>query len=164
MSSLQAVRIIQTQIGKVAVGATDQGICDIEILVSEKSRGEFSDSEQATRHADQAASELQEYFNGTRKNFEVALDISGTQFQQSVWAEIRKVGFGDDSSYGTIAKNLNNPNASRAVGGAVGANPVPLIIGCHRVLGSNRKLTGYSGGEGLKTKLWLLDHERIAYQ
>lgn len=91
-------------------------------------------------------------------------DLIGTDFQISVWGEIAGLGFGASQSYGEIANSIGKPEASRAVGGAVGANPVPLLIGCHRVLGSNKKLTGYSGGQGLKTKLWLLEHEQIEYR
>lgn len=163
MISLQAVRTIDTPIGKVAIGVTDRGVSDVEILTGDRSRSEFSDSEQASHFAEQAAIQLAEYFFGDRKAFDVPLDLVGTAFQKAVWQQIQQIGFGDDSNYGSIANILNNPSASRAVGGAVGANPVPILIGCHRILGSNRKLTGYSGGEGLKTKRWLLKHEGIEH-
>lgn len=164
MSSLQAVRIMETPIGQVAIGATDLGLCDVEILVSGKTRSEFFETVQAKAHVDKAASQLMEYLDGSRLDFDLEFDLAGTHFQKSVWAKIQNVKFGQDSSYGEIARELGNPSASRAVGGAVGANPVPLFIGCHRILGSSKRLTGYSGGEGLKTKLWLLEHEQIAYK
>lgn len=164
MSALQAVRVIETPLGQVAIGGTELGVSDVEIMVSGKSRSEFADNEKAKSHVDRAATQLAEYFSGSRRNFDLKFDLVGTEFQKAVWAQIQNVRFGDDSSYGEIARELNNPSASRAVGGAVGANPVPLFIGCHRILGSSRKLTGYSGGEGLKTKLWLLAHEQISYR
>ena len=164
MKSLQAIRIIQTPIGAVAIGATDKGVADIEIVTGEKMRTAFADSPMATKHADAAARELEEYFKGSRKTFSVALDLEGTDFQLSVWKQIAQVGHGEKRSYGEIAAGLGKPLAARAVGGAVGANPVPLLIGCHRILGSSQSLTGYSGGEGLKTKLWLLEHEGIEHR
>jgi methylated-DNA-[protein]-cysteine S-methyltransferase len=164
MSSLQAVRIIETPLGQIAIGATDLGVSDVEIMVSGNSRREFAESEMANSHVQNAASQLEEYFSGSRRSFDVKFDLSGTDFQKAVWGQIHAVGFGEDVSYGDIAKKLGKPSASRAVGGAVGANPVPLFIGCHRILGSSRRLTGYSGGGGLKTKLWLLEHEQISYR
>ena len=79
-------------------------------------------------------------------------------------AEIAKLGFGQVATYADIANSIGNPKAVRAVGGAVGSNPVPLVVGCHRVLGSAKKITGYSGGDGIPTKKWLLAHEAIEYR
>lgn len=110
-----------------------------------------------------AAKQLSEYFAGKRSQFQLTTLVSGTDFQKSVWREIAKLPSGSAISYGEIAKRIGNPRASRAVGAAVGANPLPLIIGCHRVLGSSQKITGYTGGKGIKTKAWLLNHEGIEY-
>lgn len=164
MTSLQAVRIIQSPIGEVAIGATDKGVSDIEILLPGKLRSEFVHSPNAQTHVLRAGNQLMEYFSGSRADFDLELDLVGTAFQKSVWFQIAEIKFGQDASYGDIAASLGKPNAARAVGGAVGANPVPLVIGCHRVLGSGRSLTGYSGGQGLQTKLWLLQHEQIEYR
>jgi methylated-DNA-[protein]-cysteine S-methyltransferase len=164
MSSLQAVQVIQTPIGEVAVGATDQGISDVEILTPEKTRTGFSGSTLASSHAERAATQLNEYFQGKRTTFDLPLDLQGTAFQVAVWNQIASIGFGKQVSYGQIGAKLGKPQAARAVGGAVGANPVPLIVGCHRVMGSSGKVTGYSGGQGIKTKLWLLEHEGIDYR
>ena len=79
-----------------------------------------------------------------------------------MWAEISKIEFGKTKTYGEIAEAIGRPKAVRAVGGAVGANPVPLVIGCHRVLGAAGKITGYSGGDGLPTKRWLLKLEGLS--
>lgn len=164
MSTLQAVQIIETPIGQVAIGATDLGVSDVEILTAEKSRTSFSSSPLASSNANQAAGQLREYFQGQRTEFDIPLDLTGTAFQVAVWNQISGLGFGDQATYGQIAAKLGKPQAARAVGGAVGANPIPLIIGCHRVLGSNRAITGYSGGQGIKTKLWLLGHEGIEHR
>ena len=110
-----------------------------------------------------AKAELEKYFDGELTRFTFPLDISGgTEFQQSVWKEIQKIKFGEVKTYRDIAEAIGKPLASRAVGGAVGSNPIPLVIGCHRVLGSSGKITGYSGGEGLPTKRILLKLEGIA--
>ena len=110
-----------------------------------------------------AQKELEAYFDGSLTKFTFPMDISsGTEFQKSVWKEIQKIKFGQVKTYADIAKAIGKPLAARAVGGAVGSNPIPLAIGCHRVLGASGKITGYSGGKGLPTKRVLLDLEGIA--
>jgi methylated-DNA-[protein]-cysteine S-methyltransferase len=90
------------------------------------------------------------------------VDLShGTEFQKSVWKQISKIPFGKLKTYKDIADAIGKPKAARAVGGAVGSNPVPLVVGCHRVLGASGEITGYSGGDGLPTKRWLLQHEGL---
>jgi methylated-DNA-[protein]-cysteine S-methyltransferase len=96
--------------------------------------------------------------------FDLELDLIGTDFQQSVWKAIAGLDKGKVLTYAGLAAQIHKPLAVRAVGGAVGSNPVPLIIGCHRILGSSGALTGYSGGGGLRTKRWLLDFEGITYK
>ena len=91
--------------------------------------------------------------------FELPLEVSGTKFQESVWGELLKIPSGETVSYAYVAQKIGKPKAARAVGGAVGANPIPIIIPCHRVMASNGAITGYSGGNGIKTKQKLLDHE-----
>ena len=105
-----------------------------------------------------AKSQLEEYFAGKRVRFDLPIDPDGTEFQQRVWNEITSVGFGLTKSYCKIAQSLGNDNSSRAVGMANGKNPLPIVIPCHRIIGNNGKLTGYSGG--INRKIWLLLHER----
>ena len=111
----------------------------------------------------QATKEIAAYFAGKLERFTVPIAATGTEFQKSVWKEIAKLGFGRTISYAEIAAKIGNPAASRAVGAAVGSNPTPLLVGCHRVLGSTGKITGFTGAKGIKTKAWLLDHEQIDY-
>ena len=111
-----------------------------------------------------AASQLKDFFAGKRTTLDFTVSYDGTDFQRAVWSEIAKIGFGEAITYAEIARRIGNPSAVRAVGGAVGSNPVPLVIGCHRILGSGDKITGYSGGDGLPTKRWLLAHEGIAFR
>ena len=110
-----------------------------------------------------AAAQLAEYFSGARREFDLPVRLVGTPFQQAVWAELNAIPFGGVLSYGEVGLSTGRPTAGRAVGGAVGANPVPIIVPCHRILASNRRITGYSGGNGIPTKQWLLAHEGIAY-
>jgi methylated-DNA-[protein]-cysteine S-methyltransferase len=112
---------------------------------------------------DEAERQLVEYFDGTRQVFDVPVRLVGTPFQMAVWERLRTLGWGQYTSYAELAAAVGRPLASRAIGGAVGANPVPIIIGCHRVLASNLRITGYSGGEGVPTKVWLLGHEQILF-
>jgi len=111
-----------------------------------------------------AVRQLDEYFAGTRRDFDLPVRLAGTPFQQSVWAQLRQLGWGEVASYGSVGLATGRPTAGRAVGGAVGANPIPIIVPCHRILASNGRITGYSGGNGIPTKAWLLDHEGIVHQ
>jgi methylated-DNA-[protein]-cysteine S-methyltransferase len=90
-------------------------------------------------------------------DFDLPLATGGAPFQQRVWAELRKIPYGSTISYGDLARRLDNPKASRAVGAANGSNPISIIIPCHRVIGSNGKLTGYGGG--IERKKFLLEFE-----
>lgn len=101
--------------------------------------------------------QLRQYFEGTRTRFDLTLALNGTAFQNSVWNCLATIPFGQTQSYGWMAKELNRPSASRAVGAANGANPLPIILPCHRVIGSNGSLTGFGGGT--MRKEWLLTHE-----
>lgn len=102
--------------------------------------------------------QLREYFEGKRKEFDLPLKPSGTEFQQHVWSKVSDIPYGETTSYGLIAKLLGDNKLSRAVGLANGANPIPIIIPCHRVIGNDGNLTGYAGG--LDRKKWLLNHEQ----
>jgi len=113
---------------------------------------------------DTAVAQLTEYFEGGRRSFDVPVVTRGTDFQRAVWSYLSTLPFGAVSSYGEIGRTTGRPTAGRAVGGAVGANPVPILVPCHRVLASNRRITGYSGGNGIPTKVWLLDHEGIEHR
>ena len=108
---------------------------------------------------DQAEKELSEYFSGARRSFGVALDARGSAFQKSVWRELSGIPFGETRSYGDLAGNLENPGAVRAVGAANGANPISIIVPCHRVVGKDGSLIGFGGGVEIKKKL--LQHEGV---
>jgi methylated-DNA-[protein]-cysteine S-methyltransferase len=114
--------------------------------------------EGSTPMLDRAVTQLEEYFAGTRREFDLPLDPPGTPFQQSAWMVLRTIPYGKTISYGQQALQLGDPNKARAVGAANGKNPLSIVVPCHRVIGSTGHLTGFAAG--LDIKSWLLDHER----
>lgn len=112
----------------------------------------------------QAVSQLTEYFEGSRTGFDLPVAVSGTPFQEKIWSALQKIPYGQSLGYQELGLAAGVGKAPRAVGGAVGANPLPIIIPCHRVLASNKSITGYSGGEGIPTKVALLDLEGVSYR
>jgi methylated-DNA-[protein]-cysteine S-methyltransferase len=114
--------------------------------------------EGSTPLLDQAVIQLEEYFAGSRREFDLPLDPLGTPFQQSAWMVLRTIPYGRTISYGQQALQLGDPHKARAVGAANGRNPLSIVVPCHRVIGSAGQLTGFAAG--LDVKLWLLDHER----
>jgi methylated-DNA-[protein]-cysteine S-methyltransferase len=106
-----------------------------------------------------AARQLEEYFAGKRKEFDLPLKMEGTEFQKRVWRQLTRIPFGETWSYGQLAKTLDNPNGSRAVGLANGRNPIAVIVPCHRVIGADGSMTGFGGG--IPRKQWLLAHEGL---
>lgn len=150
--------------GDCVIMATEAGICWTGTPGSPLERGldwmkrSIQMGELVRREEPQAlqiaADEMRRYFAGERLAFTCPLDLHGTPFQLSVWNYLVQIPYGETRSYGEIARDLGRPAASRAVGAANGANPVAIIVPCHRVIGSNGTLTGYGGG--LPTKSWLL--------
>ncbi len=114
--------------------------------------------EGTTPMLDRAVTQLEEYFTGTRREFDLPLDPLGTPFQQSAWMVLRTIPYGRTISYGQQALQLGDTNKARAVGAANGKNPLSIVVPCHRVIGSGGQLTGFAAG--LDVKSWLLDHER----
>jgi methylated-DNA-[protein]-cysteine S-methyltransferase len=106
----------------------------------------------------ETARQLEEYFNGTRREFKLPIRMQGTEFQQRAWRSLLEIPYGETRSYGEQARRIGNPNASRAVGLANGRNPIPIVVPCHRIIGADGSLTGFGGG--LERKRWLLAHEK----
>lgn len=163
MLEIAARKQIASALGPLAIAATELGICAVDFL-GEDSTVEFASSDEALALVNKAEQQLSEYFNAERRVFDLPLDMAGTEFQRAVWNQIKQVEFGSTISYGRIAQAIGRPGAARAVGAAVGANPIPIIVPCHRVMGASGQLTGYSGGSGLPTKIQLLDLEGIDYR
>jgi len=141
----------ESPIGLVEVGGTPVAVVLLRFV--EKCRPAGEPNPVVRKTLDQIA----QYFAGTRRVFDVALDLKGTAFQRSVWGQLLTVPYGRTASYRDIAAGIGNPRAVRAVGAANGRNPVSIIVPCHRVVGSDGSLTGYGGG--LWRKEWLLSHE-----
>ena len=151
----EATRCFDSPIGNILIVARDNKVVHLSMGGSK-----VANSGSATV-LDIAEKQLKSFFEGKSRVLDFDVELKGTEFQRAVWAEISKIGFGDTKTYGEIAQAIGRPKAVRAVGGAVGANPVPLVVGCHRVLGTSGKITGYSGGDGLPTKRWLLALEGL---
>lgn len=147
---------LDTPLGLFEFMATEQGICQA-IFCGDKVCADQHAQSKVNDITARCKQQLTEYFTGQRQVFTVPLDPQGTLFQRSVWNCLAKIPFGAVKSYGEIAKMINKPKASQAVGGANGRNPITLIVPCHRVIGGDGSLTGYAGG--IERKLWLLNHE-----
>jgi methylated-DNA-[protein]-cysteine S-methyltransferase len=124
------------------------------------SEGPGPDWRQEESAFEDVVSQLTQYFEGRRRQFDLPLAPAGTPFQQRVWSALLDIPYGETISYGQLASRIGQKAASRAVGLANGSNPLPIVIPCHRVIGSNGKLTGYGGGLAIKERL--LAHERGA--
>jgi AraC family transcriptional regulator of adaptative response/methylated-DNA-[protein]-cysteine methyltransferase len=159
--------VIDTPLGKMIGGATEDGICLLEFSDRKILSTEYKDltkllnttlKEGNNKHLKKLRKELREYFNGKRQVFSLPLVTPGSDFQQQVWKELLTIPFGSTKSYMEQAIALDRPGSVRAVANANGMNRIAIIIPCHRVIGSDGRLTGYGGG--LKRKKWLLDHEK----
>ena len=146
--------IYESPVGALTILAEKKGIRAIKFGEDEEVKSTGKASEMTRR----AVKELEEYFQGKRKEFTVPCVPEGTDFQKRVWEALTRIPYGVTRTYKEIAVEAGNPKASRAVGMANNKNPVPIIIPCHRVIGSDGKLTGYAGGLGVKE--FLLNLER----
>ena len=161
--SQEAQRQLRTPVGVLRVTASERGVTAIERVsrASVASRAKVSPrtqvSPRAARHADTAVRQLREYFAGTRRKFTVPLHLDGTEFQQQAWAAMCGIRYGHTLSYAQQAKAIGKPKAVRAIGSANGANPVPIIVPCHRVIASDGSLGGYALGLTMKRYLLALE-------
>jgi methylated-DNA-[protein]-cysteine S-methyltransferase len=149
---------IDTPIGPLLLVADDAGLVEIGLPHQGAARAAPAGAEAGKAKLHAAAREFDEYIAGTRRQFDVPLHPSGTPFQLEVWGALLAIPYGETTSYADIARRIHRPRAVRAVGAANGANPLAIIVPCHRVIGSHGDLTGYGGG--LPAKRWLLAHER----
>ena len=169
--NLLSAEIIETPIGNMQAIASARGLCALEfvtpsrqqLLMARLSRWFSTERIEWQSHSviNDAKRWLQSYFNGQfNELFELAVDLRGTPFELLVWKALRHITIGRTISYSELATLVGNPKGSRAVGGASRRNPMSIIIPCHRVIGSDRKLHGFSAPGGLVTKTWLLQHEK----
>lgn len=151
------IDFINSPIGTICIRASERGITDVFFVEQEP-----EDKLTKNQFIKKCKSELSEYFDGKRKLFDVPIDLYGTSFQKLVWYELLKIPFGNSISYLSLASRLGNKNKIRAAAKANAHNKISIIVPCHRVIGSNGHLIGYSGG--LWRKKWLLEHEeKIEY-
>ena len=149
---------LSTPLGTLTLEATDQGLSSVRFPNRARPcAGQSSDSPALS----QAKRELTAYFAGELKQFSVPLDWQGTDFQQLVWEALTHVPYGETVSYADVARAIGRPKSARPTGGAVGANPLPIIVPCHRVIGSDQTLTGFTGGLNIKVALLKLEGRLI---
>ncbi len=160
-----AERALRTPVGVLQVGASEDAVLYVDLPRRRCAEPRFERwlhdrllSRGETPVLRAALMQLREYFAGKRRGFDLPVDPVGTEFQQWVWKIVASIPYGETVSYGWIAGELGDPQRRRAVGAAVGANPIPIIIPCHRVIGADGSLVGYGGG--LRMKIWLLRHEQ----
>lgn len=144
----------ETEIGIIGIRENNKSITDIYF-----SKVDTNDNIKETDLIKECFKQLKEYFEGNRVKFDLPLDARGTEFQKKVWNELLRIPYGETKSYKDIAVAIGNEKACRAIGMANNKNPIPIIIPCHRVIGSNGKLVGYAGGLNVKEKL--LNIEKI---
>ena len=149
---------VETPIGALRLVGSDAGLRAV-LWPDREAREDFvaQSHKGSSPLLDDAARQLGEYFNGGRTAFELPLDLVGTRFQRAAWLALAEIPFGQTVSYAEQALRLGRPHAIRAVGAANGRNPLPIVLPCHRVIGSDGSLTGFGGG--LEVKRALLDHE-----
>ncbi len=139
---------------RVRISAAESGIRSIEFAPARASGGQRNDGNPLI---EETARQLRAYLRGTRRDFDLPLDMQGTAFQKRVWRYLTTIPYGQTRSYRQVAEAIGAPSAVRAVGSANGANPIPIVVPCHRVIGAGGKLTGYGGGLPLKQKLLELE-------
>jgi len=151
---------LDTPVGTLTLVGGDAGLRAVLWPVDDPSRAGLDDIPAAGEHAVLAATarQLSEWFAGDRQDFDLPLDLQGTAFQREVWEALVAIPFGRTTSYGQLASELGRHGGARAVGAAVGRNPVSVVVPCHRVVGADGRLTGFAGGTDAKS--FLLRHER----
>lgn len=165
MNSTIAYARMDSPVGPVWVASTGPGICLVGLGVGQlagffawlaRRIGPQPPREDPTTLIT-ALTQLREYFSRIRREFNLPLDVRGTDFQRAVWAEVAAIPYGATTTYGEIARRIGRPQSARVVGAAIGANPLPVLIPCHRVIGTTGSLTGYGGGLEIKTALLQLE-------
>ena len=147
---------MDSPLGPILLAASAQGLAGAWFTEGQRDTPDHAAWTEAPGHPvlQRAAAQLADYFDGRRQDFDLPLDLThGTAFQQAVWQALLAIPFGTSTSYGELARRIGRPKAVRALGAAVGRNPVSIIVPCHRVLGADGSLTGYAGGLDRKTSL-----------
>ena len=146
-----------TPVGALRLVGTEVGLSTVWFLRGRKQEKPRADWKEDSAFFMDVNRQLGEYFAGTLRKFDIPLVVEGTEFQKRVWKALATIPYGETISYGELAKQIGEPKAARAVGLANGQNPIPIIVPCHRVIGSNGSLTGFGGGLANKRKLLELE-------
>ena len=154
---------INSPVGILKLVASDEALLAILMENDIKGRANLAEMAKASQQIilDQASMQVDEYFLGERTTFDLPLNLIGTDFQKKVWQALTLIPYGKTISYGELAASMGAPTASRAVGGAIGKNPISIVLPCHRVIGANHKLVGFSGGLPAKALLLRLESQII---
>ncbi|MBJ7341733.1 methylated-DNA--[protein]-cysteine S-methyltransferase [Mycolicibacterium sp.] len=154
-------RIVDSPVGPLTLAGADGRLRHLRMVdqTHEPSREGWQPDDRAF---EEAAEQLEAYFSGELIDFDLTLDMVGTEFQRRVWAALVTIPYGETRSYGAIAAQIGSPSASRAVGLANGHNPIGIIVPCHRVIGANGSLTGYGGGLNRKKQLLEMEKNRTS--
>lgn len=145
--------VVSSPVGLLQLKVENSALSEISFLNDEG--GDIQETEHSILK--RAETQLREYFDGSRTAFNLPIQPVGTDFQRRVWQAVQEIPFGQTATYRELAEKLGNVNSIRAVGGANGQNPLPIVIPCHRIVGADGNLVGYSGG--IRRKEWLLKHE-----
>jgi len=154
--------IMPSPLGNILLTADERGLTGINFQDGQGAKNPPRSSVEAMAPFKEAVAQISAYFRGKRRSFDLPLSPAGTAFQRRVWDALREIPYGRTVSYGDLAKRLGKPTASRAVGAANGRNPLPIVVPCHRVIGSDGRLTGYYGGTHLKEFLLNLEGSTAA--
>jgi methylated-DNA-[protein]-cysteine S-methyltransferase len=151
--------VFDSPVGPLTLVASERGLSAVLWPDGKGPRKSRNKEPQSRRHPvlSRTARQLKEYFDGARRAFELPLDPRGSDFELRVWRGLSAIGYGATLSYGALARSIGSAKAARAVGGATGRNPIPIVVPCHRLIGSDGSLTGFAGG--LDVKRWLLNFE-----
>ena len=154
---------MESPIGPLLLAGCEGGLCLVHFATGRRPKSPQRDWIENAGPFKEAIRQLQAYFQGKLKDFDLPLSLQGTQFQLLVWRNLRKIPYGETVSYGELARRIGSPKAARAVGLANGSNPLPIIIPCHRVIGSNGDLTGFGGSLPVKKKLLDLESGQFSF-
>jgi len=152
---------IDSPVGPLLLAADDAGLCFLSFAGKKRAKRPERGWTENAKPFEGVIRQLRAYFRGELEEFDVRLNMRGTPFQLRVWQGLREIPYGETTSYGRLARRIGEPAAVRAVGAANGSNPIPIIVPCHRVIGSDGSLTGYGGGLSIKQKLLALESRQL---
>jgi methylated-DNA-[protein]-cysteine S-methyltransferase len=154
-----AYDLVDSPVGTLLVAATEAGVCRVSFVpdVDALARAVGPRVLRVPARIDETREQLEQYFAGERRDFDVAVDLRAAPFQRAVLTELARVPYGEVATYGELARRIGRPRAARAVGGALNRNPVPIVLPCHRVVGAGGSLVGYAGGLERKQTLLALE-------